>query len=1567
MNSIFISSTFLDMQQERDVIQRKVMPEIKDFVKQYGENIEVCDLRWGVNTLDMNERDSMLKVIRVCFDEIDRARPFFIAIIGERYGDIPSEDVVKIGLSGRNIPIEDMLNKSVTEMEIIYGALNTDDQSCVRFYLRNIENEQKKLHDSTEILRRFLGMNNENKKRVIALRNWIKSQFPQKTKEYSVAWNHERSRLEGLDHFAEMLINDLKEMIIEKWGEPIILSDYDRQFYQYQYALENTSNISDTAILFPQTGTTEDYSELNTPDMKTQNYFLVSKNDYDLDLIFSKLTHLYAANHLEIIPYDCSQSLLSSTVENMVCYYVTILSSRYGVSIDTNNDIQNINTSDEIKRFHSVLKQVDQNTGNKVVLAISKAHYLNLENLIEWFPLIQLKNIHFLVSLDRIIPMPTTIKKTSNVFYFPNSSIFEQNMVMNSILLKYHKELDKNVSSAILQKSIGKRMRYTEFLMQRLLLMSQSDFEKIAESGSGMQSISRYQLSLLNVAPDNMEDMLFEQILQLELDIGREFVRAVLSILSILPYGISQIELEHVLQAGKTDFSTLSLSLLTRGLPTVIIDTMDGYYRITDNEINEIIRRRMVADVAHWTKTLCNYLIQLNHEEVAHNESTRDLYRGQYLYVAWMNNQKNAISDYLQNIEYDTTYFSLVLNHLIKSGNIDNWLIENVNSFSEDNRRWFVEDFCKYISQRRVTTKKEIGKCILMMLNTMIPFIEEKASASNKEKDNRLLFKSLYFAGETAFFIEDEVAEEYLKKAKRVSKDNFRSHPNRLWRLMHGIELTEEERKLGYSEAEKITGKAVPDGILFGFSGETEDMDLEQSWSSEVRVINNYLSTIYHQKGDDDMSELLRTESKRITNMGDPDPFQQGENRINEYTTIIWPDQIESSNQKQKGVSMKRKYKPDLRRNSAIEISKEAKRILIQGNKEAALLKYEESIKILKEIYEDGKDGKYYDLFDVIGDLDAIRIQIQKECARDLGINYSEMLYCIPIVQGDSRITECIQAMISNGLIYDEYKNNRQSKSDLEGYYLAAAEIYTMFDQSSVYYNRILDYVNQYLSYRLEAHQNGEQTDQEIMEERKKADRIIYQTVTENPSLGNRTVDFLQRHMNEATKVDDFNGYTDLINLTRTLLQWMYDNSYDWKGKQCSLEALYIACAQNLCMLWQKYGMKDRLKLDVDILCKLLPNLRETDNIMSACQSIQRYQMVLLYDGEYETANRYGEAILTSLKKQENKIPLSNVVIAQDKLIASYSESGRLTQAKQVAIAEEALLERMTRDGLSENEIRLGMTQEKFKQFIINSKLTLYLNYAIVCSRLGDDLNAKEYLFMSEKLMNEYPDIAATQVGLAERISLYKEIGLPKSKDKEDTEKEYRGYLSEIDKSLYECVNGHYTADDLIRIQLLIHKISAMPMHKIFENKELFVKYHATLSQLYRKIGRIDDAAYEMKKAVEIIEKNKEVKELFAETYNDMSAYEEQDAKKVYYVQMAIHIYEQLRKEGQPYSESNYAMALFNSGLLLMKRQQFNEALERAEKAYFIWEKQYAENNDRQIMLYMSKAKRLVEYIKNLQ
>ena len=58
MKSFFVSSTFCDMQAERDIMHQRVFPRIRKQLEPYGEDIEGLDLRWGVDTSNMSEKES---------------------------------------------------------------------------------------------------------------------------------------------------------------------------------------------------------------------------------------------------------------------------------------------------------------------------------------------------------------------------------------------------------------------------------------------------------------------------------------------------------------------------------------------------------------------------------------------------------------------------------------------------------------------------------------------------------------------------------------------------------------------------------------------------------------------------------------------------------------------------------------------------------------------------------------------------------------------------------------------------------------------------------------------------------------------------------------------------------------------------------------------------------------------------------------------------------------------------------------------------------------------------------------------------------------------------------------------------------------------------------------------------------------------------------------------------------------------------------------------------------------------------------------------------------------------
>jgi hypothetical protein len=89
---VFISSTFRDMHAERDHLVTVVFPELRERVERLGFEFYDVDLRWGVPRTGANgERANSWAY---CKKWIDRVEPFFVGILGQRYGWIPAQDDV---------------------------------------------------------------------------------------------------------------------------------------------------------------------------------------------------------------------------------------------------------------------------------------------------------------------------------------------------------------------------------------------------------------------------------------------------------------------------------------------------------------------------------------------------------------------------------------------------------------------------------------------------------------------------------------------------------------------------------------------------------------------------------------------------------------------------------------------------------------------------------------------------------------------------------------------------------------------------------------------------------------------------------------------------------------------------------------------------------------------------------------------------------------------------------------------------------------------------------------------------------------------------------------------------------------------------------------------------------------------------------------------------------------------------------------------------------------------------------------------------------------------------------
>ena len=130
---VFVSSTFQDMHQERDALNRDVLPLVQNHARRLGVEVVLVDLRWGI-TREQAERG---ETAALCLDEIDECRPFFLGLIGDRYGwipsDLPTETLQKFAW------IRDGDQRSITEIEMEHGAFRASQEGTRAAFLIKAE------------------------------------------------------------------------------------------------------------------------------------------------------------------------------------------------------------------------------------------------------------------------------------------------------------------------------------------------------------------------------------------------------------------------------------------------------------------------------------------------------------------------------------------------------------------------------------------------------------------------------------------------------------------------------------------------------------------------------------------------------------------------------------------------------------------------------------------------------------------------------------------------------------------------------------------------------------------------------------------------------------------------------------------------------------------------------------------------------------------------------------------------------------------------------------------------------------------------------------------------------------------------------------------------------------------------------------------------------------------------------------------------------------------------------------------------------------------------------------
>lgn len=506
--ALFISSTFIDMHEERDVLNSYVLPKLNDYFSSKRIMVQLVDLRWGVRTSELEEesaRDN--KVLSVCLDEIDRCQPFFIAILGDRYGYDKLDGNIVDTISNRfnAAAVNDnrgFHDKSVTELEILYGALLRPDKQLNKslFCMRHAD---------------YSGMPETNKReftqgisKMTSLKKRIAESCDQFAHNeniidyYVSGWDNDKGRFESFDKvgFGELLYAKLVSMISE------------------HFSLSDAPSVS-----FPELLINEQESFLdNTDDAigleKTMQHVLEQPSQLILVLGESgigKTTFLkYLARHLSsdgyarnVLYYNAGLSSRCRNVKNMLICWIwqveQMLNERVG-------DYEEL-SEEELRVYFENILQKGIEKGHEFWMVIDSYDSFYKNAVSESLSFLRFSAKSFVsTQLDTNIRFHRDIDTYVEVL--KGLALNEAKEMMIDLFGRLHKEWNPVIWDLIKNKFEGKiNPLWIELAVNVLSSLSAKDFLKIkvlqSQTNDGSEALEKYLCSLVAEFPPRVDQM----------------------------------------------------------------------------------------------------------------------------------------------------------------------------------------------------------------------------------------------------------------------------------------------------------------------------------------------------------------------------------------------------------------------------------------------------------------------------------------------------------------------------------------------------------------------------------------------------------------------------------------------------------------------------------------------------------------------------------------------------------------------------------------------------------------------------------------------------------------------------------------------------------------------------------------------------------------------------------------------------------------------------------------------------------------------------------------------------
>ncbi len=571
MKTIFISSTFKDMHYERDLMHEKVLPELNAYAAQYGDSLSFCDLRWGVNTGDLESEEGAKKVLSVCLHEIDRCRPYMVVILGERYGWIPGEQLMQETLRQREDFRLDDLEKSVTALEIEYGALREKNQlENTRFYFREFDGFMPGQYRREDI---------RHEKKLRSLKKRIRELAGDNVRVYHVHWDEAHQCPVGQEKFAQFVIEDLKTLLRKDWKAYGKLTSLQKdQMAQWDYAAQKEQQFCAREYL----------ADRYIRQMEAGSHLLAITGSAGSGKS-TLLAHMAIRLRREgwcVLPVFCVYTEQTGSGMALLRYMTEFLEAQVKTSWDRESEDAEDDLSYWEKRLAYAADIFERTIPSRLVFLLDALDQLpedEIRDQLKFLPRNLSGHIWVVISCQDRFPLTAGIQKEA----LPALKEKEQRAVIRGIAAAAGRELEACVTEKILQKAASDQPLYLSLMLQRLLMMNQEDFEQIALEGDGMEAISRHQMRIVEQSSDHLTKLCVEILQAASRRMGGAFVRESVFYLAAARRGLRERDLEGIFAREGISWNQLDFTRFVNYMRKFFLLREDGRWDFAHKSIRE--------------------------------------------------------------------------------------------------------------------------------------------------------------------------------------------------------------------------------------------------------------------------------------------------------------------------------------------------------------------------------------------------------------------------------------------------------------------------------------------------------------------------------------------------------------------------------------------------------------------------------------------------------------------------------------------------------------------------------------------------------------------------------------------------------------------------------------------------------------------------------------------------------------------------------------------------------------------------------------------------------------------